>query len=1488
MSAQLNCQFSSSALFGCPPLVVNFTDQSTGNPTTYWWDFDNGNTSTNQNPTTSYSAAGIYNVIHAVSDGVSSDTQVLQIRVFLPATVNFTSADNHGCIFPCHTVNFTNQTIPGESPVTQYVWDYGDGSLPQTGYNTSHCYNTVGSYDVTLVARDSNNCQTSKILPGFVVIGLNPQANATANPTQSCNSPQVVSFTGNGTSSNGVLTYNWYFGNGGNSSLQNPTNVYVSGIYDPMLIVTDTLGCQDTAFLQISVTDVDAGFTATSNNACNGVPIQFTDTSNFATSWQWNFGDGNSSTQQNPLHTYTANGTYTVTLTVTYGPCTDTETQTNYITVTDPVAFTFSADDTLACTAPHTVNFTSNVSGVAGGYLWDFGDGTTSTSANPSHTYTANGTYTVTLSVANSSGCYNTQTLSTSVTVGSLQASFTIDSTMGCTPLTVRFTNTSVSNVPITSFEYFFGDGTFSTGANPVHIYNAAGQYTPELIVTNAEGCIDTFTYSGTINVGQSLNPSFTATPLVQCVNQLVTFTNLTQGGSASTIYTWDFGDGTTSNLVNPTHAYTDTGFYDITLTVINQGCSNDTIKIRYIEIVVPKADFYFDFDCTNPTTVAFYDTSQGADTWLWDFGDGTSSNQQNPVHTFPSQAIYTVQLTVTNFTTGCTDSLVRDIPIGTPNAGFTADTFSGCMPLQVRFTDTSTFASSWLWYFGDGSTSTLQNPAHIYTDTGRYTVSLVINPVDSCSDSITYTNYITVYGIKSKIGADPISGCVPLTVNFTDTSSSYMGSIVSYLWTFNTGDSSFVANPTYTFDTARTFSIRLITTDSRGCSATASRFITTYHVTANFISDTAVCPGEVVNFINLSTGGASQFVWDFGDGTTSTQQSPSHFYTNSGNYSVSLISTRTNPTCSDTLVIPNFLNVDTPVADFFVTTTFAPCPPFPVQFFNTTNRTDLNWLWRFGDGDTSTAYNPLHVYFFPGDYDVTLVSWDSSGCFDSITYVDLIRVRGPVGNFTATPDSGCVPLTISISGTTQSTVSMVADLGDGTAFQDSINVSHTYGQEGYYYPVYTLTDSVGCTVAYPVDTIVVGLIPYPGLPDDTTVCRGNYVQFDLLLGDHFQWSANQTPNYLNCDTCSNPVASALDTITYYVTASTNIGCVASDTIVVNVDALPLIFPGIAFRICPNDTLQLSAGPNVASAFWSPNLYMDDSTIVNPLVWPPDSMIYRVTGFNSTGCSISRIVRVWVIQDVVAELAVTDTLVCDGGRIQLGVKVLEASVNDTSFQWRPATYLNSSIIDNPVLDAPTGDYLYTVIVSSNTCKADTDTVHVTIAPNPSVEAGDNQTVTEGTEIRLYASSPDDVTYEWQPKDAMTCTDCRLPYLTATQNQTIPVIVTNQWGCKDTAYVEIKVVSCDPEMIFVPNTFTPNNDGLNDVLRVRGIGLRSLEYFRVFDRWGKLVYTTTNLSEGWDGKISGKEADVATYVYLAKGVCSNGHTLEKSGNVTLVR
>lgn len=513
LKAQVQCFYSASALHGCPPLVVNFTDLSIGNPTNHYWDYDDGTTSTQQNPSKVFTNPGTYNVKHRVSDGTSVDSCYIQIHVYTPPTVNFTAPDARGCINPCHTVHFQNQTVVGESSITEYVWNFGDGSMPVTLLppfgDTSHCYSTAGAYPVTLVVRDSNTCQSTKTI-NAVKIGNHPNVTASASPTQSCTSPAAISFIANGSTPNGgPVSYRWFFCNGSTSLLQNPSTVFYNGSCCSQVVLIDTLGCTDTAVVCTEISQVQAGFDTTFiSNAC-AKGIQFTDTSNFASNWLWSFGDGTTSTQQNPFHTYSSTGSYTVMLTVSYNGCLNSITKS--IIVTSNSSMDFFVLSSFALCPPFPVQF-YNSGDSSLNYFWDFGDSTVSTAYQPLHVYTSPGNYDVKLIVVDSTGtCRDTVTEDNFIRVRGPIGNFSLSPDSGNVPLTVTVTGT-MSNTE--SYIVDMGDGGFFTDSLPVqYTYMQGGTYYPVITLTDSLGCtitylVDTVVCTGTGVAVQNINNS--------------------------------------------------------------------------------------------------------------------------------------------------------------------------------------------------------------------------------------------------------------------------------------------------------------------------------------------------------------------------------------------------------------------------------------------------------------------------------------------------------------------------------------------------------------------------------------------------------------------------------------------------------------------------------------------------------------------------------------------------------------------------------------------------------------------------------------------------------------------------------------------------------------------------------------------------------------------------------------------------------------------
>lgn len=336
-------------------------------------------------------------------------------------------------------------------------------------------------------------------------------------------------------------------------------------------------------------------------------------------------------------------------------------------------------------------------------------------------------------------------------------ADFSGTPTSGLPPLGVTFTDLSTpGSGSLTSWLWDFGDGNTSTTQNPMHTYINPGLYTVALTVTSSTGGSNTETKTDYIDVQYAVpTADFTADITSGIAPLTVNFTDISLD-SVNTWH-WDFGNGDTSILQNPQYNYNDPGMYTVSLTVTGPGGSDTETKTDYIDVhyAPPTAGFSADPTTGNPPlNVQFTDLSaDSVNTWSWDFGDGGNSLEQNPLHIYSNTGTYTVSLTVSGPGGSDSETKADYITVSTlppPVADFTADPTSGFFPLMVNFTDQSTGdVTAWKWYFGDGNTSTMQNPAHTYLDAGGYTVSLKsIGP--GGSDSIAKENYITVMvGIK-------------------------------------------------------------------------------------------------------------------------------------------------------------------------------------------------------------------------------------------------------------------------------------------------------------------------------------------------------------------------------------------------------------------------------------------------------------------------------------------------------------------------------------------------------------------------------------------------------------------------------------------------------------------------------------------------------------------------------------------------------------------
>lgn len=952
--------FSGSPTSGCAPLTVQFTNSSTGpGSLTYNWSFPGGNpsTSSSQNPQVVYAAAGAYSVTLITSSQFGSDTLVRSNYVSVATTpiAGFTSVVNG------LQVSFTNTS----TNATTYLWDFGDGSTSNQA-NPVHTYSSGGTFTVILTA--TNSCGNN-IFTATVNTAPSPTANFSGTPTSGC-AGFSVNYTDQSTGT--PTSWSWTFPGGtpASSTARNPQVTYnTPGTYSVTLTATNPSGSGNvTKTNYITVWGpVVAGFT----QSIAGNTVTLTNTSAQATSYSWNFGDGNTSTAASPTHTYTNIGVYTITLTAT-GPC-GNQTFSQQITIGQAPLAAFSGNPLSGC-GPLTVNLTDQSTGVVGTRAWVLTGGSPATSsiANPTVVYNTPGQYSISLTVTNAVGSSSISKTNYVTVLPNPEANFNF-SVAGTT---VTFTNQSNN---ANTYSWNFGNGATSTDANPTYTYPTGGVYTVTLTVT---GTCGSTSVAKTVSAYVAPVANFALNPGSGCAPQNVQFTD--QSTNTPTSWSWSFpgGNPATSSAQNPSVSYSSPGVYTVTLTVQNPAGNNAVTKTDVITVyTVPTAGFTRNI---NANAVTFNNTSANATEYTWEFGDGITSSQANPTHTYAADGTYTVKLTAKS---PCgTNVFTQSITILTaPVAAFTANKTEGCSPLTVAFDDNSSSnTTSWEWSFPGGTpaTSSDQNPVVVYNTPGQYTVTLIAKNAAG-SNVATKTNYITVNTI-------PQVAFVFLpdvnTVQFLNTTSGNN----SYLWNFGDNTTSTETSPTHTYAQDGIYRVKLVAVNECGVDSLTKLVGIgegAIPVAAMSFTPSEGCSPIKVNFKDLSTGEPSDWNWSFPGGTpaTSTAQNPVVQYNNAGTYDITLIVF--GPFGSDTLTLIDAITVgEKPTAAYTSTVTGA-----SVDFSASTTNTS-SYQWNFGDGATGSGIQTSHTYTASGTYSVQLIVTNECGS-DTLTQTVQVTV---------------------------------------------------------------------------------------------------------------------------------------------------------------------------------------------------------------------------------------------------------------------------------------------------------------------------------------------------------------------------------------------------------------------------------------------------------------------------------------------------------------
>lgn len=769
---------------------------------------------------------------------------------------------------------------------------------------------------------------------------------------------------------------------------------------------------------------------------------------------------------------------------------------------------------------------------------------------------------------------------------------------------------------------------------------------------------------------------------------------------------------------------------------------------------------------------------------------------------------------------------------------------------------------TQWQWTFGDGGTANTQNTAHSYLTPGTYNVKLVVTDFNGCKDSIMIP--ISITGASSDF-AYKQNVCNPLSIQFNQLGNATSGNY----WNFGDGNSvTGTINPTHVYTTTGNYLVKF-GFQSGSCTDTVTKTISVNVVADNIIltPDTSICFGSTKQLRSVPS---LNFCW-----------SPTTYLDNP---------LSPNPVTSTPGPITYYLNAEVQGTNVITNGNFSAGNSGFTSDYNyaVNNITEGQyyvgpspqaWNPAFSNcGDHTTGNgNMLLVNGSPApDVNVwrqtVAVTPNTNYAFSS--WIQALYPPNPAQlSFSINGSDIGNLITASLPTCTWSQFYTTWNSGNNTSALISIVNKNTLVQGNdfalddiSFAPVLIKKDSVKINV----DTPVVRTIA------DTTACLNIGTTLTTTGAITYSWAP---ATWLNAGNIANPVATPASTTQYIVSGTNAFGCTAKDTVTVTVKALPAVTISNDDTICVNQSVALQATGGTSYS-WTPAATLNNATISNPVASPTANTVYKVMVTGANSCTKTDSLKISVNQlPVFAVSPAVST--CVNGTAQLW-----ASGGQT-YVWSPSNTLSASNIANPVATVQ-GNSLYTVIISENICNIkDTLTTSVTTdRPLPLVKASkSNDMDCVFSSVQLTAAGAK--TYSWSPAAGLSNSSIANPVATPSATQLYVVSGTDSANCKGSDTLTVFVKGAAAPKSYIPNSFTPNGDGMNDCFRVRDFGnVKSTEII-IYNRYGNLVFKTNNNADCWNGTYKGQAADAGNYVYYIKIKNDCGETIEK-GNLLLIR
>ncbi len=1445
---------------GCAPQILTFGCNVTGanGSVSYSWSSGNGDMSLLAEPTFSYISAGHYNLSVTVECNGHTATATREVVIFNGPTALFNDSAVIGC--SPYTHEFRSLSETGDAAITNYLWYFGDGNSMR-GQNRRHVYTSPGIFTVSLEVTDANGC-TDIMHSQMLTVSKSPSVTIAANDAQWCVAPHEVGFSSEISTDVGLggpYVATWNFGDGTNSNEDNPSHTYTqTGSFDVTLTVVDSYGCQ-TIVRNDEMVEIGtfAPNCVVPEQVClNATTIFRSDADEV--DCIWNFGDGSPSQYEpNASHTYSQTGTYSVSFTFDpNGPC--RQTQVFSIEVVDVQAsFRTEPEDLFSCTYPFNVRFISTSVGENLTYTYNFDDTYLGMDEDITHSYSQNGRYTPTLTVSSPGGCTSRFT-GQEIVVNKPEASLHFSMPSGCVPATVEFLNNSdyTDNSAIVDYFWDFGDGSSMHTSDSLveHEYTELGNYSTLLTITDTSGC--TATSSVLIRTGEPVSPQqFGVMDAMHnyiprdsvCPHDVVYLYNSMSG--YSDIYGFFFmmnsGNKTwqvsTTNMYKPYSFDVDTGWNKVGFVVEYNNCLSPVSLWDSIYVKPPIALVSPFNNCSSPLNYSFKVIENlGAQYWEWLIYNAVTgdtlmydphSTTDSISITYPSYGSYECKFTAHNDEFDCEDGLTIMCNIMPPQ--FQWEISSDTLCLANRLTAVVLSAPSFVEVAFDW---------------------------DGGSVPIDELEWITIDGI--------------------------------------TDDRHF-------YESGGDYEVIAYARQSDGCIYEFYKQVYVVDPQSSITPENASgCVPATFDFelITHTDDPLRSVEWNFGDGQTSTGQNVSHTYSVAGTYNVS-VNMMTMHGCRFSANYTDRVKIfETP--DTYVEFAEQVCLGTE-QVFSAENQSSSIWHeWNFGDGTiaSGTSNTVTHQYEQVGLYSLThIASIRDNGiavCSDTAVYEESILVQNIISVEFSLDSTvyNCYPVCPTIHTSIHTDPEYVSkrytwNMGNGDVLHVQ-NPRYLYTSPGTYNIVLEVTTPGGCSSTYSQTVEISGPEADISL-SDTIVCAGGSVHFAMTNAvnvESFVWVVGGGDSYANMPEVTHTYDYVPQSGYFPVTLSLQNGnCTVDFTEQVYV-----------YRISANFNLIDSKGSTVgegacpplegrleysASAEVTPHWYVNGVEQTETLLsWTNSSTlvdslnVVSLSVTDSLGC-VDSISHNYLVYRLPSVQTYGDTLICRGGEARISV------VGGSAYYWE------LPIGDSAQIQkiSPTEATIYYVYTFSEKGCTKLDSVMVDVMQSFDAEIdGQSFAINMGDTAVSVVVADSGLECYVLPEEYSLSGNCDSIRMFPLENTTFTLVLRDTLGCEEKSFdiyvdVDLKLT------LDVPSAFTPLSEGDgNNVVYVRGLGIKRLRQFRIYNRWGEEVFFADDLHTGWDGTIGGVVQNQDTYSYYVEAEMFDGSIKTKKGNIVLIK